>query len=187
MSGTRRWQGYVKYSSVPLSEGSLRSVVVVTPAEPNDVPAIAGLLEELDRFYGASGFDPFEHRVEQITTLLFREVPAAYVLLARQDETQDAIGLAAYSFLWPAVGVTQSLYLKELYVAEAHRGGGIGRLLMTRLRDVAEARRCSRIEWTTDRDNDPARAFYERLGFEAESSKVFYRLTMHEGSVGELA
>jgi hypothetical protein len=33
----------------------------------------------------------------------------------------DLAGFAAYSFLWPAVGLTRSLFLKELYVAEAAR------------------------------------------------------------------
>ena len=85
----------------------------------------------------------------------------------------------AYSFLWPAVGLTSSLYLKELYVADDHRGQGIGTLLMQALFEAAAKHGCSRVEWTTDRDNTGAQEFYDRLGVPAHPSKIFYRV---EGS-----
>lgn len=142
-------------------------------AASGDVPAIAGLLADVDRFYG----DPVEvdaiARAEQVTRLLFRPVPVACVLLAWDGPA--AVGLAAYSFLWPAVGATPSLYLKELYVVASRRGQGLGRLLMRRLRDIAEAEGCSRLEWTADQDNHAARAFYTRLGIEPTATKLFYR------------
>jgi GNAT superfamily N-acetyltransferase len=56
--------------------------------------------------------------------------------------------MAAYSFLWPAAGVTRSLYLKELYVAEAFRRQSIGALLMQRLCQIALEHERSRVEWT---------------------------------------
>jgi ribosomal protein S18 acetylase RimI-like enzyme len=149
-------------------------VSVLTGATVEDVPEIAALLEELDRFYGSTQFDPIDARVAQITGLLFGDPPAARVLLARVDRA--LAGLAAYSFLWPAAGVTASLYLKELYVSVGHRRAGVGRDLMARLVETAAERGCSRLEWTTDRDNDLARRFYRGLGFEVEPSKVFYRL-----------
>lgn len=155
-------------------------MVVVTPAEPNDVPEIAELLEEIDLSYGTTKLDPLEEREEQIRTLLFRDAPAAYVIVARERE--QAVGLAAYSFVWPAVGITQSLYLKELYVAQSHRRNGIGRALMGHLHEFAKAHACSRVEWTTDRDNEPAREFYERLGFEVEAAKLFFRISIAASS-----
>ncbi len=83
--------------------------------------------------------------------------------------------MAAYSFLWPTVGLTRSLYLKELYVAQACRGRGIGRLLMQALFGLAAKHGCSRVEWTTDRGNTSAQAFYHRLGLPVHASKLFYR------------
>ncbi|WP_433345436.1 GNAT family N-acetyltransferase [Micromonospora sp. CA-111912] len=74
-------------------------------------------------------------------------------------DAQALAGLGTYSFLWPAVGPTRSLYPKELYVAQTARGRGVG-LLMDGLIDVAVANSCSRIEWTTDRDNTLAQRFY---------------------------
>jgi GNAT superfamily N-acetyltransferase len=149
-------------------------VSVLTEATVEDVPEIASLLEELDRFYGGTQFEPMQTRIAQITKLLFGDPPAARVLLARVDGA--LAGLAAYSFLWPAAGVTASLYLKELYVSGAHRRAGIGRELMTRLVQIAAERGCSRLEWTTDRDNDLARHFYKTLHFQTMPSKIFYRI-----------
>ncbi|WP_020519412.1 GNAT family N-acetyltransferase [Catelliglobosispora koreensis] len=71
---------------------------------------------------------------------------------------------ASYSFLRPAADLTQSLYLKELYVSEAERRSGVGKLLMDRLIEIAQETACSRVEWTADSDNPLAIAFYERRG-----------------------
>ena len=121
-----------------------------------DVSILVGLLEELDRFYGVTEFAPTYERERQVHNLLFGEPPAAHVLLA--TDGPDVVGLASYSYLWPAAGVTASLYLKELYVKKTHRRKGIGRQIMGRLFRVAHESGCSRVEWTTDRDNDEAQA-----------------------------
>jgi GNAT superfamily N-acetyltransferase len=149
-------------------------VITVSPAEPDDALAMAALLEEMDRFYGAADAQPSGERVRQINEVLFSNSPAASALFAR-DGAQLA-GIAAYSFLWPAVGLTRSLYLKELYVAERYQRQGIGKLLMQAVFEIAGQYGCSRVEWTTDTDNVGARAFYDMLGRPAHQAKIFYRV-----------
>lgn len=149
-------------------------MITVSPAETGDVTAIAALLEELGRYYGASQSESFDRRIGQIKQAIFTSPPAAYTLLAR-DGSRVA-GLAAYSFLWPAIGATRSLYLKELFVPGAYRGRGVGTLLMQAVFETAAGSGCSRIEWTTDAGNAAARAFYAKLGLHRHSSKVFYRV-----------
>jgi GNAT superfamily N-acetyltransferase len=150
-------------------------VVTVRQAERGDVQAIAHILEELDRFYGATEFEPIESRIRQIRDAIFGEPPAGRVLLA-WDEGQ-LVGLASYSFLWPAAGVTRSLFLKEVYVAQSSRRRGIGRRLMQELFDVAAKFGCSRIEWTTEADNEDALRFYAALNASLLPVKVFYRMS----------
>lgn len=87
-------------------------MITVTPAVPGDARVIGGLLEEVNQFYGDATEDSLDVRIRQIGGALFTSPPAAFTLLA-WDDAQLA-GLAAYSFLWPAVGLTRSLYLKEL-------------------------------------------------------------------------
>ena len=94
--------------------------MTVSPASPQDVEAIAELLAEMDRFYGDDDDrEPHDERIRQINEALFGNPPAAYALLARDGAT--LAGIATYSFLWPAIGLTRSLYLKELYVADRYR------------------------------------------------------------------
>ncbi|MFV2019368.1 GNAT family N-acetyltransferase [Micromonospora sp. LOL_023] len=146
----------------------------IAPVDPAHVDALAALLQELDTFYGETAVEPYEVRIRQINEALFGDPPLAHAALAWN--ARELVGLATYSFLWPAVGLTRSLYLKELYVAEAARGQGIGKQLMDHLAKVAVANNCSRLEWTTDRDNTHAQRFYARLGVTRNDNKIFYRL-----------
>ncbi|GLZ09628.1 hypothetical protein Acsp03_70940 [Actinomadura sp. NBRC 104412] len=148
-------------------------MAVVTPAEPHHIDAFAVLLEEMDRFYGATAIEPRRHRLDQIREALFSHTPAACALLAWQGAR--LAGFASYSYLWPAVGLTRSLYVKELYVSKSHRRSGIGTLLMNELVTIAVEKACSRVEWTTDADNTGAQRFYEKIA-RTYPSKLFYRL-----------
>ena len=77
-------------------------MLTVTQATEADVPALALLMDELDRFYGAVAVDSPEQREEQIRDALFGSRPAAYALLAEDDG--ELLGFASYSLLWPAAG-----------------------------------------------------------------------------------
>ncbi|MEV5556331.1 GNAT family N-acetyltransferase [Nonomuraea wenchangensis] len=148
--------------------------VKVVPATPDHVEALVGLLEEMDRYYGAIELDPVEVRTRQVQQALFTEPRAGFALLAWRGE--QLVGVASYSFLWPAVGLTRSLYLKELYVAESAQRQGAGTALMNALFALAAEHECSRVEWTTDRDNVRAQQFYEGLGQSELPTKLFYRV-----------
>jgi GNAT superfamily N-acetyltransferase len=154
--------------------GGLFLVINIAPARPGDGPALAGLLAEMGRFYGVASSEPVELRVRQIDDALFSSPAAASALLA-WDGPEPA-GVAAYSFLWPAAGLTRSLYLKELYVGASYRRHGVGELLMRAVFETAARHGCSRVEWTTDTGNAGARAFYRRLGLPEYPAKVFYRV-----------
>lgn len=151
-------------------------MVVVAPAELKHVKPLAVLLEEMDRHYGSIGFEPFDKRLAQITDALFGPVPAAFALLAWGDG--QLVGLASYSFLWPAAGVTRSLYIKELYVAQRRRREGIGRVLIDSLFGVAAKHGCSRVEWTADQESHGAQCFYAALGMPVNAGKLFYRVEL---------
>jgi len=153
-------------------------VIRVSLAERNDLDSMVELLEEMDRYYGDPTVGTLDQRKAQIETSLFSIPPSVYALLARQET--DLVGLASYSFLWPAAGVTRSLYLKELYVTREIRRAGIGALLMQHIFKVAADSDCSRVEWTTDRSNPDAQKFYESLGLSENATKIFFRATRED-------
>jgi GNAT superfamily N-acetyltransferase len=148
-------------------------LITLADATPSDAAAIASLCAELDEFYGDVPEGTAGVRAEQVGHALFGDPPLAYAVLAWGGTT--LVGFASYSFLWPASGLTTSLYLKELYVSTQYRRTGAGKLLMERLYKIAADRGCSRVEWTTDTDNPGAQAFYEALGAKPKTSKIFYR------------
>lgn len=149
-------------------------MIIVADAKGEDAMAIAELLREMDEHYDDKPIESVEVKTAQVKAVLFTNRPLAYALLARDGS--QLIGMAAYSFLWPARQRTKSLYLKELYVSTYYRRQGIGKLLMKRLFEVAIDRGCTRVEWTTDEDNEEARRFYKDQGFSVISSKLFYRV-----------
>jgi GNAT superfamily N-acetyltransferase len=151
-------------------------VVTVRPARREDVEAIASLLGELDQFYGAGQIEPLAERMAGTESALFTSPQAASALLAWTGSSLS--GLATYSFLWPAAGVTRSLYLKELYVAAANRRDGVGTRLMNEILSVAREQNCSRVEWTTETDNVAARQFYSTFSASLQDGKVLFRVAL---------
>jgi len=148
--------------------------IIVERAVQDDAEAVADLMEELDAFYGAPPTEPRQQRVDTIRRLVLTGHPSPAVILARDGD--ELVGMASYSFLWPAAGVTQSLFLKELYVRETARRRGVGGLLMQRLHTIAAEAGCSRIEWTTEIDNESARHFYAAQGYTIHEGKIIYRV-----------
>ncbi|GLZ00759.1 GNAT family N-acetyltransferase [Actinoplanes sp. NBRC 103695] len=142
-------------------------------AEPGDLSTVADLMIEVERFYGTEEFPPRQDWERDIKAALFDPFPAARVLLAM--EAAEALGLASYNFLWPAAGVSRSLFLKELYVRDPHRRRGIGIDLMSRLHTIAIDSGCSRVEWQTDALNIEAQMFYKKLGVAPMADKITYR------------
>jgi ribosomal protein S18 acetylase RimI-like enzyme len=149
--------------------------ISILPACEEDSAILAELIEEMESYYGATEIEPFDQRIASLHEYIFDDHPSTFVLLAREKGGQ-VIGMVSYSFLWPALGASRSLFLKELYVREPYRRQGVARHLMKALFEVAAANKCSRVEWTTDHDNAQAKRFYSALGFPVCKEKIFYRL-----------
>jgi GNAT superfamily N-acetyltransferase len=143
----------------------------VEPATEEDILSISHLIGEIEAYYGG-GAEPGD--VSQIKGALFSHRPVATVLLAK--EGAQTVGLASYSFLWPAAGAESSLYLKELFVRQGHRRNGVAHQLIAAVREAAAEAGCSRIEWTADRDNPAALHFYDAIGAQVHEGKIFYRV-----------
>ncbi len=148
-------------------------MIAIAEATPNDRTALMVLLSEMGRFYAErTDVEHLARAAEALTTPGGRAGP--FCLLARLRDLPA--GFVSMSGFFPAFDFSWGLLLKDIYVAEAHRGAGVGRALMTEAMRFATAGHYTRVDWTTDGTNGRAQAFYEGLGI-APSGKVYYRLT----------
>jgi ribosomal protein S18 acetylase RimI-like enzyme len=92
--------------------------------------------------------------------------------------TRVAVGVALVFPSPMTVRLDELWVLRDLFVASEHRGHGVGRALVTRVRDDARAAGVPRIALQTEPDNDAARALYRSLGFIAPEGVVALSLAL---------
>lgn len=139
-------------------------MLVIRKATSADVPAILALVKELATYEREP--EAVVATEEDFLRDGFGERPAFEVLVA-EDEDEDGapvIGFAFYFFSYSTWVGRKCLYLEDLFVKPSHRGQGGGIALMKELARVAVATECRRFVWQVLDWNEPAIAFYEKLG-----------------------
>ncbi|WP_254864718.1 GNAT family N-acetyltransferase [Halovivax gelatinilyticus] len=71
------------------------------------------------------------------------------------------------TFDWP-----DRFLIGDLFVRESYRGSGLAETLLARAADQAREDGCSELALDVDVDNERARAFYEKMGFETERHRM---------------
>ena len=112
---------------------------------------------------------------DQLREALFGAAPAVYALLA-EDAAGTVVGFALYFWSFSTWQGVHGIYLEDLYVEPAHRGGGLGRALLQALAEIAVERGHARFEWSVLNWNAPAIEFYRRMGAVAMDGWTVYRL-----------
>jgi ribosomal protein S18 acetylase RimI-like enzyme len=92
-----------------------------------------------------------------------RAHPAAFALLAWQGAT--AIGTAVCVWGFSTFTGCPSLNVHDLAVLPAHRGRGVGRLLLEEIERRARARGSSKLTLEVHASNEDAMRLYQRFGF----------------------
>jgi ribosomal protein S18 acetylase RimI-like enzyme len=122
-----------------------------------------------------------------LENLLGRNSPIQLVVATNQENS--VTGFAAivmlHSLTEPEPNVKDQCLLKELFVSKAHRSSGVGRALMAWVARNAAERGVSRIDWSVQAANTPAKAFYEKLGAQFIQDRLSYRLS--RASIEQLA
>ncbi|MBF0334220.1 MAG: GNAT family N-acetyltransferase [Alphaproteobacteria bacterium] len=94
----------------------------------------------------------------------FGDHPRFEAMLAETSSGEPA----GFALFYPTYSTWEGrggLFIDDLFVYENHRGGGTGRLLIQAVARLALTRGCGRLELNV-LDWNPARQFYERMGFE---------------------
>ncbi|MER7706283.1 GNAT family N-acetyltransferase [Kitasatospora sp. NPDC097605] len=148
---------------------------MIRTALPADVPVIHAMIRELAEYEKAL------HEVvateRQLHDALFGTAPALFGLIAEDDTTGEPVGFALWFLNYSTWRGTHGIYLEDLYVRPASRGGGHGKALLLELARIAVERGYSRVEWSVLDWNTPSINFYKSLGAVPMDGWTVYRLT----------
>lgn len=148
--------------------------VTLRLAGASDLPSVARLFHAIDRHYWGDKAPSLDRVTDHVARNVLQS-GACEVLLA--ELSGRAVGLATFAVLYPAPDLGGQLFMKDLFVADEARSGGIGRALMRELARIALERGCIRFDWTAESDNPSAIHFYDALGAMRVTEKVYYRMT----------
>ncbi len=93
---------------------------------------------------------------------LFGDRPCIDALIAH-DDTQ-ALGFALFFPVMTLCATAPGIYLEDLFVQPSYRRQGIGKMLLSHLAQQAMAEQLGYLEWSVLDWNEPAIAFYRRIG-----------------------
>jgi GNAT superfamily N-acetyltransferase len=145
---------------------------MIRAATIDDVPTILAFIKDL------AEYERLAHEVvadeARLRATLFGARPAAEVLLACDP---DPVGFALFFTSYSTFLGKPGLYLEDLFVRPAARGRGTGAALMAACAKLAVERDYGRFEWSVLDWNEPALAFYRRLGAVQMAEWTVQRLT----------
>jgi GNAT superfamily N-acetyltransferase len=146
--------------------------LTVRPAAKADVPTILALIRELATYEREP--DAAVATEADLVRDGFGPSPAFHVLLAESEG--ETIGFAFYFFTYSTWRGRRCLYLEDVFVRPQFRAQGAGLALMRALAREALANDCPRFSWQVLDWNEPAIAFYEKLGAKLQPEWVNFRI-----------
>lgn len=136
------------------------SELTLRPATPSDVSVLFNLILAL------AEYEKLSHAVtgsaEALEEHLFGSNPYVEAILAEYGG--QAVGLALFFHNYSTFLTKPGIYLEDLFVLPDYRRQGHGKAILTYLAKLAVSRRCGRLEWSVLDWNEPAIAFYKRMG-----------------------
>ncbi|NUV52344.1 GNAT family N-acetyltransferase [Streptomyces coelicolor] len=148
---------------------------MIRTATVDDIPEIRAMIRELAEYERAA--EQARATEEQLRDALFGDNPAAFALIAEDDETRQAVGYALWFPRFSTWTGTRGMHLEDLYVRSHARGGGHGKALLASLAAVCQQKGYERFEWWVLTWNEPTIEFYKSLGVELLNEWTVCRLS----------
>lgn len=128
----------------------------IRSANQQDFSAILSLIKE---------FSIFQKTPERVTITLEQMTAEVNFFQCFVAETKDKniVGFATFFFTYYSWS-GKALYLDDLYVQDAYRKQGIGKMLLDEVINLAKNSNCKKLRWQVSNWNTNAIAFYKSLG-----------------------
>jgi len=142
-------------------------------ATERDVPLILRLIKALAAYERLSG--EVVATEDGLRDTLFGVRPWAEVVIGYVAD--EPAGFALFFHTYSTFVGKPGLYLEDLFVVPQFRGRGCGKALIAHLAKLAVERECGRFEWSVLDWNEPAIAFYKKLGARPMDEWTIFRVT----------
>jgi GNAT superfamily N-acetyltransferase len=138
--------------------------IIIRKASQQDFPTILSLIED---------FSLFQKTPEKVTITLEQMMAAKDLFQCFVAETsgKEIIGFASFYFVynsWSGKG----LYLDDLYVVDAFRKQGAGKLLLDAMIQLAKEEHCKKLRWQVSKWNSNAIDFYKKMGAVIDDTEI---------------
>lgn len=156
----------------------------IAPIAASELEALLPLIAAYQRFYGVEEID--EGRNRAFFARFLAPSDDGMLLGAWRGEDaaiggEELVGYACLYWHFTSLVPAETVLMNDLYVAEDHRGEGIGRALIEASAAVAGERGAHQLEWVTSPDNRTAQRLYDTTGAESEPS-IEYELKLDRQS-----
>jgi len=145
----------------------------IRTATKADVPIILSFIKKL------ADYERLSHEVvateEILRKTLFGRERTAEVAIGYFNK--DPVGFVLFFHNYSTFLGRPGLYIEDLFVDESFRRRGFGRALLLYVARLAKERDCGRLEWSVLDWNEPAVAFYKKLGAVPMSEWTIFRVT----------
>ena len=152
----------------------MNSDFTIRQATIDDVPSIFGSIEAL------AAYEKLSHQVtgtvEQLQEHLFGKKTYAEAIVVECDKI---VGFALFFPNYSTFLTKPGIYLEDLFVLPKYRRRGMGRAMLSYLKELAIARGAGRLEWSVLDWNESAIAFYQSMGAEVLPDWRICRVTLN--------
>jgi len=135
----------------------------IESAGQGDVPDLVRLLAQL--FTIEQDFTVDAMRQQRGLELLIARSPEQAAVMVARDDGGRVIAMASGQLTISTAEGAASAWIEDVVVTPEYRRRGIGRSLLQSLLAWAAARGATRAQLLADQTNEPALAFYQRLGW----------------------
>jgi GNAT superfamily N-acetyltransferase len=149
------------------------SSITVRQASESDAAVLFDLIGAL------ADYEQLSHEVvgsvDALADHMFGDRPCIDALIA--SKKNQALGFALFFPVMNLEAIAPGIYLEDLFVHPNYRRQGIGKVLLSQLAQWAIERNCGYLEWSVLDWNQPAIAFYRRIGALISDHQRTCRLT----------
>lgn len=135
-----------------------------------EISTLIGLIKEMAEYEKLSADVSIDKDV--LAMEIFEKEHVQVSLITNSGKT---IGYCMYLYNFSSFKGRPGLYIEDIYIKPPYRGRGFGKKIFGVLEETAKMEGCARMEWTCLDWNEPAIAFYDKIGGKQKNEWILYR------------